>query len=190
MVFPRSRRTLPRFVNGLTLTVPDVTWISTLPCSCLTRPYCLAEPVLDKAAALRQFLGAHASIRPRRAERSGEAGRVLVVGAANVAAGIRRVFEIDVGRRRPNSANLRVAAMRSWFLHVACMARRAECIPHRAGGLLDRRLFGRRFLAGFAFFAMSFSFSSPYRNSYPESKAATISTSPTGTTTSSVMHAQ
>lgn len=117
MIFTGTWRTLTGFVNGPAIAIPDVARITPFPHSHVTSLDRVAQPILDQPLLIGQVTRAHAGIRPAGTGNAGETGNVLMVGAPDIAAGLRYLGEIDAGWRCLNPARFRIAPLKLRFSH-------------------------------------------------------------------------
>lgn len=133
MVLPGTWRSLPRFEHDVALTMPDVARITVFPHAGLSSSHRIPEPSLDNVLTVDQLSRAHRSARSATARRSGKARAVLVVGTADVPAGLSHLCQIDAVGRRLHPARSRVAPLECRFPHQPSLALYAFHVPHDAG---------------------------------------------------------
>ena len=116
MVLAGTRGSVARFENDVTLAVPDVAWIASVPCADAAGTYGISEPLLDTRAAGCQGTGAQGRGGPTVGY-PGKSGNVLVVGTADVPAGFSHLGQINAVRGRLDLAGLEVGALKRWSSH-------------------------------------------------------------------------
>ena len=117
VILPGPRRSLPRFVYCIVLTMPYVTGELAVPLwTHLTGHERIAKPTLYELVLILKFYGALASIRSI-SWHSGRTRVVFVVWAPDIAAGISSSLQAFVVRRPLDSARLPIVSRMACFLH-------------------------------------------------------------------------
>ena len=108
---------MPSFEHRVSFAMPDVARKAMLPLPDLSCPNRVPEPTLHSVPGVGQVGGTDVGVRSAAGGRSGEAGPILVVWAANVPAGFGYFGQIDSMGRRDGLASLRVATLKTRLAH-------------------------------------------------------------------------
>lgn len=111
MVLPGAWRPLACLEYDVALSMPNIPRKTAVPRTDVPGSHCIAEPSLHEISTGRQFPRAHGGAGPAPTRSPGKAHSILVVGAADVAAGLGHCCQIDALGRRLNPARPRVAAL-------------------------------------------------------------------------------
>lgn len=117
MVVAGSGGAVSRFENDVTFTVPDVSWITSVPRPNMSRTHSVSEPLLNKVATVSQVTRTQRGAGPAATGHPGEAWNVLVVGAADVPAGFSHLGQVDAVWRWLDPTGLQVVAPKCWSSH-------------------------------------------------------------------------
>ena len=108
---------MPSFEHRVSFAMPDVARKAMLPLPDLSCPNRVLEPTLHSVPGVGQVGRTDVGVRSAAVGRSGEAGTILVVWAANVPAGFGYFGQIDSMGRRDDLASLRVATLKTRLAH-------------------------------------------------------------------------
>lgn len=133
---------MPSFEQRVSFAIPDVARKALLPLPDLSRPNRVPEPTLHSVPRVGQVGRTDVGVRSAAVGRSGEAGPILVVWAANVPAGFGYFGQIDSMGRRDDLASLRVVTLKTRLAHdsqfASCHAELAQTVCVRDPILVGR----------------------------------------------------
>lgn len=111
MVLTGAWRPLACLEYDVALAMPHIPRKTAVPRTDVPGSHRIAEPSLHEISTVREFPRAHGGAGSAPARSSREAHNILVIGTANVAAGLGHCCQIDTVGRCLNPARPRVAAL-------------------------------------------------------------------------------